>query len=402
MSQGDLFQLTLALLQRAALEDGYWLSAAAGFNEATGTRGHGLGFGPGYPDRDGHPLALRFVFGRRRREDWERVYTRDYMSRDERLPSFGRLASGEVVPTGDLLTESERKTSAVYNEMLRDMRGRDGLNVRLDGPAGTHIVVALADSIETGGWSSGQVEMIERLLPHMGHSIGVRQALVDARAYGETLAGLLDNARTCAIQLDRRGWVVEANDVAREILQQGDALIDPGGFLRAARQAENAELQLLLAGALPPFGGQAVGGSMVIRRPSPSKTLIVHVNPVGAELRDDRTHRVAAIVLAMSPESRVWVDPDVVASAFGLTPTESRLAVMLAAGHTVRDIAAATGRKERSVHWLLQQIYRKQGIGRQAELVRRVLSMQTLSGTTVDPKSGHGGGTTEEKGSTTA
>ena len=175
MIQGDLFQRTLALLQRAALEDGYWLSAAAGFNEATGTRGHGLGFGPGYPDRDGHPLALRFVFGRRRREDWERVYTRDYMTRDERLPSFGRLASGEVAPTGELLTGSERKTSAVYNELLRDMRGQDGLNVRLDGPAGTHIVVALADSIETAGWSSGQVEMIERLLPHMGHSIGVRQ-----------------------------------------------------------------------------------------------------------------------------------------------------------------------------------------------------------------------------------
>ena len=400
MSQGDLFRRTLALLQRAALEDGYWLSAAACFNEATGTRGHGLGFGPGHPDRDGDLLALRFVFGRRRREDWERVYTRDYMTRDERLPAWDRLASGEVAPTGELLTGSERKTSAVYNEMLRDMRGQDGLNVRLDGPAGTHIVVALADSIETAGWSSGQVEMIERLLPHMGHSIGVRQALVDARAYGETLAGLLDNAGTCAIQLDRRGRVVEANDVAREILLQGDALIDPGGFLRAARPAENAELQQLLAGALPPFGGQVVGGSLVIRRPSPSKTLIVHVNPVGAELTAGRTHRVAAVVLAVSPESRVRVDPDLVASA--LTPAESRLAVLLAAGHTVRDIAAATGRKERSVHWLLQQIFRKQGIGRQAELLRRVLSMKSLSRTTVDPKNGHGGGTTEEKGSTTA
>ena len=387
MSQGDLFRRTLALLQRAALEDGYWLSAAARFNEATGTRGHGLGFGPGHPDRDGDLLALRFVFGRRRREDWERAYLRDYVTRDERLPSIGRLASGEVVPTGDLLTESERKTSAVYNEMLRDMRGQDGLNVRLDGPAGTHIFVALADSIETAGWSSGQIEMIERLLPHIGHSIGVRQALVDARAYGETLAGLLDNTRTCAIQLDRRGRVVEANDVACEILRQRDALIDLGGFLRAARQAENAELQQLLAGALPPFGGQAVGGSMVIRRSSRSTTLIVHVNPVGAELRDDRTHRVAAIVLAVSPGSRVRVDPDLVASALGLTPTESRLAVMLAAGHTVRDIAAATDRKERSVHWHLNQIFRKQGIGRQADLVRRVLSIQILSGTTFDPKS---------------
>ncbi len=78
------------------------------------------------------------------------------------------------------------------------------------------------------------------------------------------------------------------------------------------------------------------------------------------------------------------------ASALGLTPTESRLAVMLAAGHTVREIAAATGRKDRSVHWHLQQIFRKQGIGRQADLVRRVLSLQSLSGATFDPESRHG------------
>ncbi len=53
---------------------------------------------------------------------------------------------------------------------------------------------------------------------------------------------------------------------------------------------------------------------------------------------------------------------------------------MLAAGHTVRDIAELTGRKERTVHSHLHQIYRKQDITRQAELVRRVLSLQMFSG----------------------
>lgn len=390
MSQGDLLQSTLALLQRAALNDEYWLPAAAGFNEATGTRGHAVGLGATYPDSEADMFALRFVFGRQRRQDWERAYLRDYMLRDERWLSWSRLRLGEVVHAGDLLTERQRKTSAVYNEMVRDMQAMDGLHMRLDGPAGTLLGVALADSIEAAGWSSDQIEMIERLSPHLGHSICVRQALVDAGAQRETLLGLLDNTRTCVIHLDRRGRVVEANDLAAGILRQRDALFDPGGFLRAARQAENAELQQLLAGALPPFGGQAVGGSMVIRRPSTSDTLIVHINPVGAELGGGRTRRVAAIVLIVNPASRVRVDPDLAASALGLTPAESQVAVMLAAGHTVRDIAAATDRKEGSVHWHVQQIFRKHGIGTQAELVRRVLSIQTLSGTTSDPERRHG------------
>lgn len=400
--QEDPFQRTVALLQKAALHDGYWLSAAASFNEAIGTRGHALGFRAAHPGSEADMFVLRFVFGRERREDWEHAYLRDYALRDERSHRWSGLPIGEVVHTTDLLTESERRTSAVFNEMLRDMQALDGLNVRLGGPPRTLLGVALANSIDTAGWSSDQIATIERLSPHMGHSVCVRQALVDARAYGETLAGLLDNTRTCVIQLDRRGRVVEANDLAGEILRQRGALIAPGGFLRATRQEDNAELQQLVAGALPPFGGQAVGGSMVIRSPSPSKTLIVHVNPVGAELRDGRTRRVAAIVLAVSPGSRVWVDPDLVASALGLTPMESQVAVMLAAGYTVRDIAAATGRKKGSVHWHLQQIFRKQDIGRQAELVRRVLSIQTLSRTTFDPKNYHDRKTTEEKGSTTA
>ena len=378
VSQGDLFRRTVALLQMAALKDGYWLSAAARFNEATGTRGHALGFGAVNPGGEADMFLLRFVFRGQRREDWERVYSRNYMLRDERWLPWSQLPSGEVVPTRDLLTESERKTSAVYNELLSDMQALDGLTVLLNGPPGTRVGIASADPIETAGWSSDQVEMIKRLSPHMVHSICVRQALVDARAHGETLLGLLDNTRTGVIQLDRRGRVAEANDIGRDILRQRDALIDPGGFLRAARQAENAELHRLLADALPPFGGQAVGGSMVIRRASPSKTLIVHVNPVGAELTDGRTHRVAAIVLTVSPGSRVWVDPDLVALTLGLTPTESRVAVMLAAGYTVRDIAGATGRKERSIHWHLQQIFRKQGIRRQTDLVRRVLSILPL------------------------
>ena len=54
---------------------------------------------------------------------------------------------------------------------------------------------------------------------------------------------------------------------------------------------------------------------------------------------------------------------------------ESRVAVMLAEGMTVREITAATGRKETTIRWHVRRIFRKQGITRQAELVRLVLSI---------------------------
>ena len=68
------------------------------------------------------------------------------------------------------------------------------------------------------------------------------------------------------------------------------------------------------------------------------------------------------------------------AETLGLTLAESRVATALAEGSNVRDIAAATRRKESTVRWFVKQIYEKQGISRQADLVRLGMSLADLSG----------------------
>ena len=66
------------------------------------------------------------------------------------------------------------------------------------------------------------------------------------------------------------------------------------------------------------------------------------------------------------------------AEAFGLTPAESEVAALLAEGRTVPAVAAATGRQQNSVRSLVRRLFRKQGISRQADLVRLVLSLAEL------------------------
>ena len=50
----------------------------------------------------------------------------------------------------------------------------------------------------------------------------------------------------------------------------------------------------------------------------------------------------------------------------------------LAEGKSVRDMAEATGRTEAAIHWDLHQIYEKQSISPQPDLVRLVLSLAQL------------------------
>ena len=220
--------------------------------------------------------------------------------------------------------------------------------------------------------------MIEGLLPHVRQFARVRELLADARALGSSLEGLLDNGRSSVIQLDRRMRIVAASDRARGLLRQDGGLSDLGGFLNASVHGQNDTLQRLLARALPPHGVPASAGSMTIGRPNARTRLVVHVTPVAKREWDVRAQRVAALVLIVDPASRPQVDAGLVAESLNLTPAEGRLATMLAAGHTVRDIAVMTGRTEGTVRWHLKMIFRKQGISRQADLVRRVLSLEGL------------------------
>ena len=51
------------------------------------------------------------------------------------------------------------------------------------------------------------------------------------------------------------------------------------------------------------------------------------------------------------------------------------MAVLLAEGQAVGDIAVSTGRSLATVRWNLRNIFEKHGISRQAELVRLVMSL---------------------------
>ena len=84
---------------------------------------------------------------------------------------------------------------------------------------------------------------------------------------------------------------------------------------------------------------------------------------------------VAAFVLVVDPASRTCIDPAVAAAALGLTGMESRVAVLLAEGLSVREVAAATGRGESTIRSHVKHMFAKHGLSRQAELVRLVLAL---------------------------
>ena len=134
-----------------------------------------------------------------------------------------------LVHTRDLYTAEELKRSATYNEAL--LRGccQGGLRVRLDGPGRFQIAWNIGDpAAASDGWGAARIAMVTTLLPHVRQFVYVRQALVRAEARSATMTSLLDNPRVGVVHLDQCGRILEVNDRARDIVRNGDGLLDPG------------------------------------------------------------------------------------------------------------------------------------------------------------------------------
>ena len=378
MNQPEILEHIIDSLNEAMLDDARWPDASALIDEAFGAKGSVLTLADARSKDNVEIFFTRCFYRGEDRSAWQQEYFRDYHANDEHLPRMRALPQGKIVPVAHLFSEQELKTSRMYNEALPRFDGQKGLTVCLHGPGGSRISWGIADPTHPSGWSSSQIDMIARVLPHLRQYVRVRTAFADADALGTSATELLGNTRAGVIQLDQRGRIVEANDSARELLGRNDGLSDRDGALHTAVPVDNARLQELLAQALPRFGEQGASGSMMVRRPSLLPRFALHVKPVGSREVDYRSRRVAALVLVVDPVERARIDPGLVQAVLGLTPAETEVAVLLAEGRTMRQIAATTGRGYSTVRTHLKHIFGKLGVSRQIEVAQLVLALSSL------------------------
>ena len=368
------FLSILESLNRSVLDDAHWPATCGLIDETLGTRGNALVVG----ESCGHDVRVqfaRFVFRGHRREDLEREYFEVYHPHDEALARVRALREGRLAHMSELYSEAERRTSLVYNEGLPRLRAQDSLRVRFDGADDLRAFWSFASPVASGGWHADQLQLVELLLPHIRHYIRIRHALAGAGALGAGLTGLLENRRIGVIQLDRCGCIVETNGCALSVLRGGKGLCDRDGVLHATVPADDDRLQRLLGEAL---GDAPGGGSMAVQRAFGRARLGLHISPCSSHQAGFGGRPAAVLVLVVDPATPPRLDPERVATMLDLTPTEGRVAALLAEGNSVRAIAAITRYRESYVRWLLKEVYRKHGLSGQVALVRRVLALNAL------------------------
>jgi DNA-binding CsgD family transcriptional regulator len=121
---------------------------------------------------------------------------------------------------------------------------------------------------------------------------------------------------------------------------------------------------------------------MSLPRPSGRRSLAVLVCPLGGATSGDALGRPEVVVFVTDPERRPQLPADILAKLYGLTPAETRLALLLAGGKRLEEAAEELGISTTTARWTLKNLFRKTETDRQADLVRLLLS----SPVSVDPQ----------------
>lgn len=208
-------------------------------------------------------------------------------------------------------------------------------------------------------------------VPHLRRSLVIHRRLAEATTHAVAGAQAIDRLALGAVVVDEDARPLIVNRIASRILDAGDGLAaSPTGLCGMTSDA-TAELRTALREVVQEAAASGHTRSAGLRlergsNPRPFDVIIVSLRRPQAS----RPRQPAAIVFIADPD-RTHVAPErLLRELYGLTPAESRLAMVLARGRTLTDTAAALEISRNTAHAQLASIYAKTGTATQAELVR--------------------------------
>lgn len=265
----------------------------------------------------------------------------------------------------ELMTRQQLEQDDVYRSLREHGLGWQ-VGTAISIPTGDTIVLSFEREIAQGRHSVEQLTRVSRFRPHLA-----RAGLFATR---------LGLERThCALH-------------ALNILGIPACLIDQAGRLREAntwmtsqmidtRACDRVVLGDSSADALLPaiLRGEAEVRSIPMP-PSPrSPGRVAHVIPLTGDAADIFSGSLWLIVMSVLSGSRRRPDPTLLHTLFDLSPAESRLVAELASGTTLAAAASRCNIQLSTARAYLEQVFRKTGCHRQAELIGLLVSLTQIS-----------------------
>jgi DNA-binding CsgD family transcriptional regulator len=234
------------------------------------------------------------------------------------------------------------------------------------------LLVGLTCEFETAeaALSPHAAHWLDRLAPHLARAARLQDPRFLIAVDRAADLQFIDEWRQPAMLVAMDGALLRANRAARRLLRHTALVQVRDGMLVLADNQHRRVLADCLGSATRDTRADSSRHHMLRMSASSSEdALYIFYHLVAS----DRAS--AALLTFYHPDSPSVVDPDLLSTAFDLTPAECRVAHSISEGRTPKEIAARLGVQHDTVRKQLQAIYQKTATNRQADLIRLLLHL---------------------------
>jgi DNA-binding CsgD family transcriptional regulator/PAS domain-containing protein len=310
--------------------------------------------------------------------DAVRTYSSDFFLSD---PGY-RFHSTHPADTVSLNTDWESAESYRNSELYRNFLARVDIEDRA-------AVVVLRDPNHFAifGLGRGHLEdpynrallhALSDLSPHFRQAIRVSDRLRRSEADKAALTSVLDRIEDGVILLDGALRVVFTNGVAENLVAH-NALTIHHGKLSAPLHENSIMLNDLLRRVVRTSEGTGTdsGGTMALHDEDGVIRATLAASPMRTEHVGERfgLNPVRAVVFVREAREQSTSSAETLMTLFRLTPAESQVALRLAQGQSLKDIADARGLGKDTVRSQLRAVFDKTGVRRQTDLMKVLLTL---------------------------
>lgn len=310
--------------------------------------------------------------------EFRAAYEQHFRKIDPWFPALSRkIERGEcsvVGTSGALLAHDEFVCTEFFNDFFRPHGFDDGFGVIVDegdrSPFSLHVVRSLGSAV-VEPW---QLALLVRLVPHIRRAARI-VALASHASHDALTKTALESLTVGVLFVNARGGVEWLNRSATSMLAGPFAALSVlHGALTARTHAATRALQRAIDDAVSPR--PTLSSSVLLPRVEPHRPWIAVVLPVGVERAECHAFGEARAVLFLrDPEVLPQPPATLLRSLYGLTPAETRLALLVGQGLAPRVAADQLGIAWNTARVHLARVFSKTSTSRQPELVRLLASL---------------------------
>lgn len=299
------------------------------------------------------------------------------------LDPFVNLPPGEVFSLQQYLSGSKLQDSEFYRVIMEPQGWYDFLGVDLREEGELDVRLRAGRYRDSAAFMAAEKELLGLLAPHLARAIRLYTRISRTDRERAVYAGAVEQLQVATIILDEVGEVLSTNAAADQLLAQSDSIIlrDRKPTLTSATAQE--EFRVLLETVARARREPGPGTAAAMQIPATGKAeglgLIARAVPPSHAVEGRGIPSIALFV--SDPTQSAEPQQQIVSRLFGLTPTEAKLALLLANGLSLDELSDELCISRNTARTHLRAVFAKTGVTRQAGLVRLILrSVAPLAG----------------------